>query len=373
MKYSIFIAKSLLLFTIGVTALIVSQSVFAAAAGQPAGTTISNSATVNYKVGTIDQTAENSNTAAFVVDRKVDFTVVTDEGAAVSVTPGSSGNVLTFTVDNTGNDTFDFDLAAVALSGTVAKFSGTDNIDASAASVYVESGANIGYQSGEDTTTSINDLAAGSNVKVYIVSSFAVAVINGDIASYYLRATALDSAGAALTDHSGVADTVGTVQNVFATDDGPAPTDGNLDQIDSDYADYSVSGAVLSVAKTSVVIEDPVNGTSNPKAIPGAVVEYTITIDNAAGAATATDITVADSLATEITNGNILFKTDGYTGGGIQVTAPNINSGTAKDLTNGSGDDEGDWNVTTANTVTVTGISLAASQSASVKFRVTVQ
>jgi len=38
--------------------------------------------------------------------------------------------------------------------------------------------------------------------------------------------------------------------------------------------------AVLQVQKTSAVISDPVNGTANPKLIPGAVVEYAITVTN---------------------------------------------------------------------------------------------
>lgn len=38
--------------------------------------------------------------------------------------------------------------------------------------------------------------------------------------------------------------------------------------------------AVLVIQKTSTVISDPVNGTTNPKAIPGAIVEYTITVRN---------------------------------------------------------------------------------------------
>lgn len=38
--------------------------------------------------------------------------------------------------------------------------------------------------------------------------------------------------------------------------------------------------AVLVVEKTSTVISDPVNGTANPKLIPGAIVEYAITVRN---------------------------------------------------------------------------------------------
>jgi large repetitive protein len=41
----------------------------------------------------------------------------------------------------------------------------------------------------------------------------------------------------------------------------------------------------LSLTKVSAVYEDPVNGTSNPKAIPGALVSYTIAVDNPGGLA----------------------------------------------------------------------------------------
>ncbi|MCU0947122.1 MAG: CshA/CshB family fibrillar adhesin-related protein [Porphyrobacter sp.] len=40
------------------------------------------------------------------------------------------------------------------------------------------------------------------------------------------------------------------------------------------------STAVLVTTKTSTVISDPVNGTANPKLIPGAIVEYVITVRN---------------------------------------------------------------------------------------------
>lgn len=357
----------------GAAAAALSQSVFAA--GTTQGTVISNTASVNYKVATVDQPQVDSSAVTFKVDRKVIFAVATAEVAAVSVTPGTSGNVLKFTVTNTSNDTLDFDLAAVALSGTGAKFGGTDNIDAaSAPSVFVDSNADSTYQAGSDTATSIDNLAAGSSITVFVVASFNTGLANGDIASYHLKATAKASDGSALSDDSGSADVAGTVQNVFADAAGSAPGDVANDKQHSDYADYKIATATLTVSKSSAVVSDPISGTTNPKAIPGAVIEYTITVSNGAGASTATNVVVTDSLATEIGNGTIAFKTDGYAAGkGIQVTAPNLYGGAATSLTNAGSDDEGDFNITTANTVTVTGISLSASESATVKFQVTIQ
>jgi len=53
------------------------------------------------------------------------------------------------------------------------------------------------------------------------------------------------------------------------------------DSITCSITNTAVNTAVLIVQKSSVVISDPVNGTVNPKAIPGAIVEYSITVRNA--------------------------------------------------------------------------------------------
>lgn len=59
--------------------------------------------------------------------------------------------------------------------------------------------------------------------------------------------------------------------------------------------------AVLVVEKTSTVISDPVNGTVNPKAIPGAVVEYAINVRNVGTRAVdASSIVLLDVMPTEM-------------------------------------------------------------------------
>ncbi len=361
-------------------ALAIIAATHAYGAGTAAGTTISNQATINYQVGGVSQSAVNSNNYQFVVDRKINLTVATTDGAAVSVTPGTSNNALTFTLQNTGNGTQDFTFTAVARTGGTGAFGGTDNVNAAAAAVYVESGATPGYQSGEDTATYVDELIADATATVYIVGDFSSGTYaNADVASYHLVAEAragggASSQGSALTATSG-ADTPGSVDIVFSDGQGSATSnDAANDAKFSDDSDFTISAATLTVTKASVVISDPVNSTTNPKAIPGAVIEYTITISNASGAATATSVSFTDSLNSEITAGTVTFLANAYdTGKGIRVTAPNINGGAAKDLTNIGSDDEGDWNVTAGNTVTVTGIQVAATESATVQFRVQIQ
>lgn len=61
----------------------------------------------------------------------------------------------------------------------------------------------------------------------------------------------------------------------------PGPITPSLgDQITCTITNSRLSTAVLVVDKTSRVISDPINGTINPKAIPGAIVEYAITVRN---------------------------------------------------------------------------------------------
>ena len=69
----------------------------------------------------------------------------------------------------------------------------------------------------------------------------------------------------------------------------------NIDEISFDVAE-----ADLSVTKVSSVLNDPVNGSTQPKAIPGAVIEYCILISNS-GSASAEAITATDTFPANVT------------------------------------------------------------------------
>ena len=79
--------------------------------GTAAGTQIDNVAQASYTVNGTAQTA-SSNTASFVVDRKVNLTVVTAQSGATQVNLGQTGAVTSFRVTNNTNGTQDFLLAA---------------------------------------------------------------------------------------------------------------------------------------------------------------------------------------------------------------------------------------------------------------------
>jgi hypothetical protein len=286
------------LLCVGMIALIIPQQ--AKAAGTASNTDITNQATVSYEVGGNAQTPILSNTTTFKVDNKVDLTVAEVSGVYTDVNPNTTDQVLAFTVSNTGNTIQDFALAAAA---GVDPFGGTDNFDASNVLVFVEEGTTAGYQVGEDTATSIDELAPyvgpGDEVTVYVVADIPVGQSSGDISAYTLTATAragggVGVLGGALTQTAG-ADTPDAVDIVFA--DGTGDTDGARDASHSDTDAYIVLSAQLTINKTSTVIRDPFNLDTNPKHIPGAYIQYVISISNAAGAgASATLTTITDTL-----------------------------------------------------------------------------
>lgn len=271
----------------------------ALAAGTASGTDITNQATASYSVGGSTQTPVSSNTTTFKVDNRVDLTVAEVSTGYTEVNPNTTDQVLVFTVSNTGNTVQDFSLAAAAGADP---FGGTDNFDASNVGVFVESGATAGFQAGEDTATYIDELAVyvnpGDEVTVYVVGDIPIGQASADIAAYTLTATAragggAGSLGAALTE-SGV-DDPDVVDIVFG--DGTGDTDGDRDAAHSDSDAFRVLSAQLTITKSSTVIRDPFNDDTNPKHIPGAYIQYVITISNDAGAtASATLTQITDTL-----------------------------------------------------------------------------
>lgn len=370
----------------GVLLMVFSVAANAAPVGTPSGTSIANRASVAYSVNSIAQTAiessptgnttsgvGNGTDTTFLVDTKLQLTVARTDSAIVSVTPGSTNQVLTFTVTNNGNSTQDVLLTSVAeATATADPFGGAnnDNFDASNVRIFVDGNGNGTFQAANDTATYIDELSSGSVITVFIVSDISATRVNNDVAVYALKAqeavggTATVQGAAITTDDSASADITGTVQKVFA--DAAGSDDALHDGFHSARDAYKVSTAVLTITKSSAVISDPINGGTNPKAIPGATIRYTITIANSAAGQTATGVTVTDSLNTEIaTNGTLAWVVNS-----MKVTAPNINGGVQKSLTDASDADEGTF---AANVVTVNGITLAASESATVTFDVTVQ
>jgi uncharacterized repeat protein (TIGR01451 family) len=268
----------------------------AGASGTTAGTSISNQATVDYTVGNVNQPDVNSNTTTFVTDRRILVTVAEVGNAYTDVAPGQTGQVLTYTVTNNTNAVMDFRLAATQQATNASDpFGGTDDFDVTSLQVFVDSNGNNTYD-GADTAGFVDELAADGTVSVFVVADIPIGQANGNSAGVTLTAIAADSGGAGLGSDStqtAGAETPGTIDTVFG--DIAGDTDAARDGQHSDTDAYRIQTATLTVTKTSTVISDPFNNTTNPKRIPGAIVEYCVTVQNA-GSSAATAVVVTDVL-----------------------------------------------------------------------------
>jgi uncharacterized repeat protein (TIGR01451 family) len=289
----------------------VMQSAYAV--GVTAGTDITNTATVNYTVGGVDQTPVDSNITTFTVDRKVDLTL-TNVGPT-STTPGATGAAVAYTLTNTGNGADNFTLAGANQAG---------DFTVTGIQVFRDDGTTPGvHDAGDSEVTAPLALNADESVTLFIVSNIPLTATNGQDSTVRLTATTTS------TETVG-ADTAG-VDVVFAD----AGTDG------TEFADgeYNVQAATLAVVKSAAIISDPINGTgADRKAIPGAVIEYSIVVTNNgavnAAAVTLSDVIpantsyVANSMTLNAAALTDLGDADAGTATGAPVTAIEVAAGT---------------------------------------------
>lgn len=250
------------------------------AAGTAAGTDIDNTASISYSVGGTAQTpiesseagnsapgAGNGTATTFKVDKKID--VLVTSGTSVPVVPGATTQSITYTVLNEGNSTENFDLVATQVATG-------DDFDTTGCTVTAPASP-VSIIADDTVTVTVQcDIPAASGT-----------VIDGATSLVDLEASING-----VTQTAG-ADTAAGVEVVFTDDTGTATDGADRNGSHSATNSFTINTADIIVAKTSAVISDP-TGQALPKRIPGAVIEYTITVSNAAGAATATGIVISD-------------------------------------------------------------------------------
>lgn len=280
---------------IGVAVAAGLYSVPALAAGTTAGTVITNEVTVNYQVGGVSQTQEEASNNV-TVDRKVDLSVAASDNTATSVSPGSEDQAVTFEVVNLSNDSLDFALSAAQVGGD-----DFDPVVDTDFRFYADDGDGV-FDGGDTLITHIDALAADDTFVVHVVTdSIPLDRVTGDIASITLTATARTDDGAATLGAAFVvatSDTVDVVDTLYA--DVAGVTDGVRDGAHSANDDYEVLAALLSATKSSTILSNGANFNTGT-ALPGATIEYCITVSNASGGATATNVTISDDLPDEVT------------------------------------------------------------------------
>jgi len=319
---------------LGIAAVVVLFTQQAFAAGTTAGTDIDNLATVDYEVNGFNQTdiesapgVGNSNpglgngtVTTFEVDNRVDFSLTQVGGIHTVVTPGQTDQFVEFLLTNDGNSVQDFRLVATQLNNPDAIF-GLADTDDDIGNPRIRVGV-PGNPAGAPPTPAtvedwVDEIGEDESVIIHIYGDDLGGLVDGDVMNVDLLAVAAEGgtagggAGADLVDGFGSPDNPAAIDIVFSDGAGGLGT-GQV----TERHGFTYQSAGLNVSKVATVISDPFNNTTNSKAIPGAVVEYVITIANS-GVLDADNVVITDAIDNDVAfdatfNGNT----------GIQIVNP---------------------------------------------------
>jgi len=322
----------------------------ALAAGTRAGTDITNTVSVDYFVGGIDQT-DIPASVTFVVDRRVDYTLTLEGGALVEVSPGQNDAFFDIRLTNTSNSVLDFsivlDQAGVTTVRGVADTADMTNPEYAVSADFVADTAPA--QGGPQW---VDELPADEDVLIRVWGDAALSLLNGQVAGIAVQTTAGEPGGVgvegAVLDYTAAADDT-TVQNVDANGN-----DGEEVAIDG----FIVLSADLTVTKAAAYVSDPL---LSGLAVPGAVYEYTITIVNASTTTAADTVTITDTMSADVT-----LALAAVNGSDIEVD----NNGVVTACT--ASDADADGCALTAGVLTFNGLTIAADTTLVITYRVSI-
>lgn len=287
-----------------VTAMLFGQQ--ALAAGTRANTLVENDVSVDYDVNGVAQATETAS-ADFVVDRRVNFTMSVTNTDLAPVVPGGppTGDpdyYVEFTLTNLSNDVIDFALDLNQINNVAfGANADVDNIDFTtvdyAVSADTVAGTNPDPVRGGPQF--VDQLDADQSIRIWVFADPQLGLANGDIAGVSLEANGAVAGSGGATLLTEAANTDLGVENVFADD---------LDGVDN--SETAEDGFIVETADLTVTKDYSVEagdlGSGLP--IPGATIQYTITVDNASPDAGADDVTVVDTFDTT----NTTFLADAY-------------------------------------------------------------
>lgn len=284
------------------------------AVGTPAGTTITNVATVNYSVAGVPVTA-NTAPASFRVDELINVRV-TPPAAPTSVNSPDTNRTLLFIVTNVGNGPESFTLTPNLNPPVADQF----NPQTGAAGIlFVDTNGNGQLDIGIDTLIS-GPLAINpdQSVPVLFVANIPPGVANGSQGVVTL--TAASATPGAVVSGAGVAP--GTILPNGGT---PAVGGPGIDAVigagaggaadsgadDTASGSYVVSGVNITIAKTVIAVTSPAGVTTTgcnvpvpPAAcstiLPGTMVQYQLTV-TITGSGAATNVLITDNVPANTT------------------------------------------------------------------------
>lgn len=310
-----------------VLAVAVLVPVSAQAAGTAAGTNITNKATATYNINGNNITAD-SNITTVKVAEIINVTATWQDASNIPAYPGDSNKVLTYKVSNTGNGREGF-----VLSANVAVAGDDFNPALSGNGIYLDANGNGIYDSGTDTlyTAGTNDpnLTADGYVTVFVLCNIPSGLSDGNLGFVNLTATSKTSGGAVAAGTVYVGGGDGGVDAVMGGSGGSSTQTGK----------YQVAVITVSVVK-SAAVSDRFGGT---KPVPGATIQYTITV-TVAGTGTAAGVVITDPVPANTTyaagtlrlNGTAISDAKDADAGDVGGTTAGIVSVSLGDLTSSS-------------------------------------
>jgi len=313
-------------------------------------TVVTNTISLEYNSGSGTPTVTQTNAASVVfnVDRKVDLGVSAQAGGGlVPAVPGQTAVTFSFLVENRGNDSQGFVIAVTGGGniggGTGLSYSATATTTEGEYYVMISPDGTIASGTVYNVTAAGNagDLVPGGSYHVLIVANVPIAATDGQFDDFTVRATATDagSTNTVVEDRTQGLTGVNTVFADAASNSTRTNTtiDVALDGRDADETRLEIRAPIIVATKTAVVLDEGLPGstfvcasggaaTGAPlAAIPGACVEYTITVQNTSTSGTAAGgITITDPIPANTTRAGEsagTFDTVTFDAGDNEVTA----------------------------------------------------
>lgn len=307
--------------------LLAGLSPLAQAAGTLAGTDITNtaSATFDDPDNPGSKKTVDSNPSTLRVDELLNVTI-TPNGGTVSVSPGDTSQVMSFTMTNVGNGPEQYVLSTNGALGSndfnptnIRVYFDTNDdgiFDPLVDTLYVPSGV-LGVAGNEPT------LGPDESVRLFVVSDIPATqvdgitpVANGDQGNLELLAEAITAQETAGTDPAGHV-FVGSGTN------GSDAIVGNTQAVGTANNAYVVSSIQTNFSKTSTVIPPASHPEYGTNPLPGSTIRYTLTLE-ITGSGSLSNIEIVDRIPANTTFVNSSITLDGVT------------------LTDVSGDDDGE-------------------------------
>ncbi len=275
------------------------------------GTGVNNTATLSYTVpGASTATTTDSNVVSFKVDRKVIFALSNDHSGTDNETVDVGDEATTvYTLTNNSNAPIDYLLSLPDATTTY-----TFTLPGATTPTVI---TNASTEAERTISLTVGDNATGGTdeIDITVASTVPASIANGGTFDTSLSVVAVERTadGTPLDPQLGTAGAP-----IVATDAATAwdaasiqtvaiaawlNADGDIERSDSQT--FTVQTALISLTKEVRVIWDPITGdldeTGNvyPKAIPGAIVEYTLTVVNR-GPAAASEITLTDTVVEQL-------------------------------------------------------------------------